>query len=52
MKKISLLGATGSIGENTLKVLACGDFTLGALTAHQNVEGLAAAAKNLMLPLP
>ncbi|MBX2854306.1 MAG: 1-deoxy-D-xylulose-5-phosphate reductoisomerase, partial [Rhodobacteraceae bacterium] len=48
-RRISILGATGSIGRNTLDVLAASGgrerFEVAALTAHRNAEGLAAAAK-------
>jgi 1-deoxy-D-xylulose-5-phosphate reductoisomerase len=45
-RRITVLGATGSIGRQTLSLV--GDeperFEVEALTAHQDVEGLAAAA--------
>lgn len=45
-KSISILGATGSIGASTLKVLASqlDAFEVHALVAGQNVEGLARAS--------
>ena len=48
-RRISILGATGSIGRSTLDVLAASGgrerFDVAALTAHSNAEALAAAAK-------
>jgi 1-deoxy-D-xylulose-5-phosphate reductoisomerase len=46
-KTVSILGATGSIGASTLKVLQANpeQFTLAAVTAQTNAEGLAALAK-------
>ncbi|MEJ2384527.1 MAG: 1-deoxy-D-xylulose-5-phosphate reductoisomerase [Xanthomonadales bacterium] len=43
-ERVCILGSTGSIGENTLDVLARhpGRFRVVALTAHRNVEKLAA----------
>ena len=40
MKQIAILGATGSIGLNTLEVLDLNTerFSVFALTAHKNVE--------------
>ena len=40
MKQIAILGATGSIGLNTLEVLGLNTerFSLFALTAHKNVK--------------
>ncbi|WP_116963661.1 1-deoxy-D-xylulose-5-phosphate reductoisomerase [Fastidiosibacter lacustris] len=40
MKRITILGATGSIGVNTLEIIADNphDFTVYALTAHQNIS--------------
>ena len=42
MKRISLLGATGSIGESTLDVVSqhASDYCLEVMTAHTNVEKL------------
>lgn len=42
MKKITILGATGSIGINTLKVIACHpeSYQVYALTAKKNLEQL------------
>jgi 1-deoxy-D-xylulose-5-phosphate reductoisomerase len=47
MKTISILGATGSIGQSTLDLVARdrARFQCVALTAHDNVAALAAAAK-------
>lgn len=46
-KRVSVLGATGSIGENTLRVLDehPGQFEIVALTAQDNVEKLAMLAR-------
>ena len=48
-RRISILGATGSVGRSTLDVLAAAGgrerYEVVALTAHRNAEGLAAAAK-------
>ncbi len=48
MKRISILGATGSIGQSTLDLVARDRdrFQCVALTAHDNVDALATAAKN------
>jgi 1-deoxy-D-xylulose-5-phosphate reductoisomerase len=45
-KRVSILGATGSVGQNTLDVIARSpaQFEVVALTAHRNVEDLAKAA--------
>ena len=47
MKKISILGATGSIGKSTLDLIERSpeDFEVFALTASVNVEALADAAR-------
>ncbi len=46
-KKIAILGSTGSIGTNALKVIdALGDkYEVAALTAHNNIELLAEQVK-------
>ena len=43
MKRLSILGSTGSIGRNTLSIVECFPerFTVGALTAWGNIELLA-----------
>ena len=43
MRKISILGSTGSIGRNTLRVVEAlnGDFKVAALGAGTNVKLLA-----------
>ena len=43
MRTITILGATGSIGQNTLDVLSRhpGDFSVYALTAHSQVSAMA-----------
>ena len=43
MKKISVLGATGSIGINTLKIIACNrkKYNVIALTSYKNYKKLA-----------
>jgi 1-deoxy-D-xylulose-5-phosphate reductoisomerase len=45
-RRITVLGATGSVGRQTLSLVreAPGRFEVEALTAHQDAEGLAAAA--------
>lgn len=50
--RVSVLGASGSIGASALDVIANGgegspDFSVVALTAHRNVGVLAAAAKRV-----
>ena len=47
MKRVSILGATGSIGKSTLDLIeqASGQFEVVALTAAVNVQGLAEAAR-------
>lgn len=49
MKRVSVLGATGSIGQNTIDLLARrpGDFRVVALTGGRNLERLAEDAKRL-----
>ena len=46
MKKVSVLGATGSVGVNTLKIIARNKkkYNIIALTAHKNYEKLARLA--------
>ncbi len=48
-RRISVLGATGSIGSSTLDLLKRdrSSFAVEALTAHESVEALAAAARDL-----
>ena len=43
MKKLSILGSTGSIGRNTLEVIANhpDKFRVSALAAHSNIKLLA-----------
>ena len=45
-RSISVLGATGSVGDSTLDLIACSDqpFDVVALSANANVEKLARAA--------
>jgi 1-deoxy-D-xylulose-5-phosphate reductoisomerase len=45
-QRVTVLGATGSVGRATLDVMAChpGRFALDAITAHRDAEGLAALA--------
>lgn len=47
VKRVSVLGATGSIGDSTLRVLSqhASRFQVAALTAQDNVEKLIALAK-------
>ncbi|MEO5365328.1 MAG: 1-deoxy-D-xylulose-5-phosphate reductoisomerase [Magnetococcus sp. WYHC-3] len=49
MKKISILGATGSIGQSTADVIASapGRFEVCTLTAHENKDKLEETAKRL-----
>ncbi|MEM6932771.1 MAG: 1-deoxy-D-xylulose-5-phosphate reductoisomerase [Pseudomonadota bacterium] len=50
MKRISILGVTGSIGANTVNVVeAIGgeSFQTVAVTGHSNIDGLADAARRL-----
>ncbi|MEM0944968.1 MAG: 1-deoxy-D-xylulose-5-phosphate reductoisomerase [Pseudomonadota bacterium] len=50
MRRISILGVTGSIGANTVSVIdALGRhaFDVEAVTGHGNIQGLAEAAKHL-----
>ena len=46
MKKISILGATGSIGQNTLSLISSkkDDFKVVGLTGADNIELLAQSA--------
>ena len=37
-KTISILGSTGSIGRQSLEVIAALGFSVGALTAHSSVD--------------
>lgn len=48
-RRVSVLGATGSIGKNTLDLLSAhrDRYTVEALTGHRNVDLLAAQAKKL-----
>ena len=47
-----LLGATGSIGENTLRVIAAhpGELELAGIAAHSNWEKLAGIARKFRVP--
>ena len=47
MKKVAILGATGSVGQSTLDLIAAapGRFEVTALTAASNVEQLASDAR-------
>ncbi len=49
MRRISVLGATGSIGRNTLDLVGRrrGDFAVVALTGGRNIELLAAQAREM-----
>jgi len=49
-KSVTLLGATGTIGQNTLKIIAAhpGRFEIAALTAGDNVELLAQQARQFL----
>ena len=44
-KTISILGSTGSIGRQSLEVIAALGFSVGALTAHRSVEALEQQAR-------
>ena len=44
-KTISILGSTGSIGRQSLEVIAALGFSVGALTAHSSVELLEQQAR-------
>ena len=46
MIKISVLGATGSVGINTLKIIACNknNYDVIALTSYKNYRKLAKLA--------
>lgn len=48
-KTVTILGATGSVGQSTLDLVkrAPDAFDVLALTAHSDVDGLAAAAKSV-----
>lgn len=45
MTTITLLGATGSIGESALKVIEAAGFQVYGVSAHRNVKALATLAK-------
>src|SRR5947209_20371955 len=47
IRSVSVLGATGSIGDSTMDLLRASRdrYRIEALTAHTNVEGLAKLAK-------
>jgi 1-deoxy-D-xylulose-5-phosphate reductoisomerase len=45
MRRISVFGATGSIGENTLDLLTPGSVQVVALTGGRQVDRLAAQAR-------
>ena len=49
MKKVSIFGATGSIGQSTIKVIQAQpeQYDVQVLTAHSNVEQLAKDARDL-----
>ncbi len=53
MKRLAILGSTGSIGQSTLKVVAehPGEFQVAALAAGQNVQVLAAQIRQFRPPL-
>ncbi len=46
-RRITVLGATGSVGQSTLDLIGRGDFDVVALTGGANVERLAADAVRL-----
>ena len=47
MRKLSVFGATGTIGDNTLDLVVRqpDQFEIEVLTAHENIEKLAALAR-------
>ena len=45
MKKISILGSTGSIGKQSLDVIRMRGFSVTALTANSNVQILEEQAR-------
>ncbi len=47
MKKVSVFGATGSIGQSTLDLIGRGSFDVVALTGGANIVQLAADARRL-----
>ncbi|MGR3486145.1 MAG: 1-deoxy-D-xylulose-5-phosphate reductoisomerase [Paracoccaceae bacterium] len=47
MRTVSILGATGSIGQSTIDLIARGEFAVEALTGGSNVARLAADARRL-----
>lgn len=49
VKRVTILGATGSVGRNTLDLIARNrdSFYVEALTAHRDCEGLIALAKQI-----
>ena len=48
MRRISIFGATGSIGQNTIDLIADGDgFAVEVLTGGRNVALLAAQARRV-----
>jgi len=48
-RRITILGATGSVGQSTLDLLACNPetFEVAALTAYRDVAGLADVARRI-----
>ncbi len=53
LKRINILGVTGTIGQNTLDLIARDPdaYQLGAITAHRNVADLASAARQFKAEL-
>ena len=51
-KRIILLGATGSIGSNTLEIIQQfpDDFQLVGISAHKNSQALSQIAKSFQVP--
>ena len=49
MRRVTILGATGSVGSSTLDLIERSPdaFTVEALTAHRDVAKLAAAARRV-----
>ena len=53
MRKISILGSTGSIGTQTLEVVEnLGDIRVAAITGNKNIAllGISAPANGMKLP--
>ncbi|SCA62413.1 1-deoxy-D-xylulose 5-phosphate reductoisomerase [Chlamydiales bacterium SCGC AG-110-M15] len=53
MKRLAILGSTGSIGESTLQVVRhlSSDFSISSLSAHSNIDILEKQIKEFNVPL-